>query len=137
MGKVLVEIFSLVTDPVTRVWLSEQASAELEKFCKKGDPDGRFLRSLARASQSGFAMLENTRPPKLKPEWDGVSRIGFDFSLFRLIGFYEDPSTKSDYIIIEAFLKRGQKLGQTERDAIDRVAQVRRDQLWLKKDPNE
>lgn len=135
MPDVIVKLLPLADTCRTRIWFSDRALDELLTFKRKGDPDGRFLKSLKRASESGFSTLEDSVPPKLKLEWDGVSRIGFDFSKFRLIGFYEDPKTKSDYIVIATLMKRGQKLDSTDRATIDQVASIKSARLWRKEKP--
>jgi len=71
----------------------------------------------------------------LKHEWGGVYRIGFVDSLFRIVGFYEDAS-KRDFIAIDAYLKRGQKLDASQRNRIDHVVNVREQKPW-KKVPDE
>lgn len=135
MTDLIVRLIPLADPCRTRIWFSDRALDDFLAFRRKGDPDGRFLKSLKRGSENGFASLENSVPPKLKLEWDGVSRIGFDFSKFRLIGFYEDPNTKSDYIVIATLMKRGQKLDSADRALIRRVGAIRFEGSWRKEKP--
>src|SRR5438045_2979157 len=102
----------------TRVWFSTAVTEEVGKFRKKGDPNGRFWKHLQRCAINGFEIYERGALPIVKLEWRGVYRVGFQHSLFRLIGFYEDGSSKASFIVIDAFLKRGQNLNASERARI-------------------
>jgi hypothetical protein len=116
----------------TRIWISDGAKKDVDRFCEKSNPPGRFIRHLRRCAENGFGAYEGGSRPIVKPEWSGVYRIGFTWSLFRLIGFYEDPSTKADFIVIDALLKKGQSLNAADRRRIDAVARVKKDGDWIK-----
>lgn len=116
----------------TRIWFSDAVSRVVDQFRRKGDPDGRFWRHLRRCAQNGLWLYERGRPSPVIYEWDQVYRIGFDHSLFRIIGFYEDGSNKTSFIAIDAFLKRGQDLSQAEQERIDEVVRVKQNNLWRK-----
>jgi hypothetical protein len=116
----------------THLWLSQRAQDEITHFRKRGDPNGAYWKRVARFAKDGFGLHDQGEFPPIRHEWDNVYRIGFVDSLFRLIGFYEDPSTKSDFIAIDAFLKKKKKLNRSERDRIDKVAEVRRLKQWRK-----
>ncbi len=114
----------------TRLWLSAAAQRDLIKYRKRKDPDGRFWKRIERGCQNGFATLEFGEWPPCRYEWDGVYRVGFIDSLFRLIGFYEDPKTKADFVVIDTLMKRGQDLGAADKAPIDEVARVKQERLW-------
>jgi hypothetical protein len=119
---------------ITQLWFSARVWKAVEKF---GDPGrGRFWMQLQRCCQNGFAAYERIGGPVVKHEWDGVYRVGFNWSLFRIIGFYADGSNKSEFICIDALEKSGQKLKAPERQRIDEVVKVRRNHLWVKR-PND
>ena len=116
----------------TRIWVSPQAAKKIhECVLKKDKPKDALLKKLQRYATNGFQHYEGDHNP-IRHEAHGVYRIGLPpKSLFRMIGFYEDH-TKRDFIILDAYEKRGQKLGASDRDRIKHVAQVRNDQLWEK-----
>lgn len=55
--------------------------------------------------------------------------FGHPISLFRVIGFFDG----AEFIALEAFIKRGQKLGRAERDAIDRVVEAKQKKDWKRR----
>ncbi len=116
----------------TRLWLSEKASREIHRFMRKGDPDGRVLKHLKRCAQQGFWLSEQGTRPSVKHEWSGVYRIGFDYSLFRLIGFYVDGTNKSEFVAIDAMMKHGQSLNAAEKQRINAVVKVKKSGGWRK-----
>ena|ERR1700722_10446907 len=111
----------------TRLWFSERVAKELESL-----REGRFEIKLKRCCQSGLSAYEGVVPPVIKHYRDGVCRIGFVFSLFRIIGFYVDGSSKQEFICIDAFKKRGQKLSASERRRIDVVVDIKINKRWRK-----
>ena|SRR5665213_164507 len=120
-------------DCKTRLWLSETARAALGEFtARREQPRGAFLQKLERYATAGFRHYEGDKKP-VRHEWNQIYRIS-DGGLFRLIGFYENEATKADFIVIDAVRKRGEKLSASERATVDRVASVRRDKSWRKKD---
>jgi hypothetical protein len=115
----------------TRLWLSAKALGDFKDFRTKGVIEGRFLSKLRWCCNVGFDMCERGSKPIVTCEWDGVYRIGFQFSLVRIIGFYEDR-TKKDFIAIHVRLKHGQKLTARDRECINEVGNVRKNRLWRK-----
>lgn len=116
----------------TRVWVSEQATKEIERYVRRDREKGRrFLDKLERYAKNGFELYEGDKSP-IRPEWNGIFRIGEHSSLFRLCGFYENDK-KSDFVIVDAFLKRGQKLSRNDIDRINEVARIKREDDWSRK----
>ncbi len=114
----------------TSVWISKAALKRFSKFSDtKDNPKRVLLKKLKHYAVSGF---ENFEGGPIQQEGDGVYRIGRRGSLYRLIGFYED-SMRSSFIIMDAFLKSGQKLSAQERDRINEVARIKKNRLWKKK----
>src|SRR5687768_1390260 len=90
----------------TRLWVTQtviDGVADLDKPRRQ-----ILLKRLQRYAKNGFWNHESRDGP-IKPEWRGVYRIGHVDDLFRVIGFYEDGS-KTNFIAIDCFLKRGQDL---------------------------
>lgn len=112
----------------TDVWISEKVAKALKKLQKRGD-GLRFLQKLEYYAKAGFQKFEGYKTP-IRSEGRGVWRVRHS-SLFRLIGFYDDG--KAAFIAIDAFTKSGTSLSAAERRRIKKVAQVRRDRLWKKK----
>ena len=115
----------------TRLWFSEAVQESVSEHRRKGDPNGAFWKKIKRYSQNGFGNYEGSKQP-VKPEWDGVFRVGTVDSLFRIYGFYEDGTNKKEFIAIDAFLKGGQKPNAAERQRIDRVVEVKKNRQWVK-----
>jgi hypothetical protein len=113
----------------TRLWVSEEASAALAKFSSKQD-GARFLAKLKYYAKGGFDRFVDRQGP-IRPEWGGVFRIGQPWSLFRLVGFFDQHP--SGFVVIDAFTKRGQKLSAAERERIDEVAKVKKHAMWRKR----
>jgi hypothetical protein len=116
----------------TRLWFSDRVLKDVAEYRRKGDPNGAFWKRLERCALAGFPLHERGSQPAVRYEWDGVYRVGFVDSLFRLIGFYEDGTNKTEFITIDSFLKRGQGLSAAERNRVDEVARVKRDGDWEK-----
>lgn len=113
----------------TDVWTSEKAGKELAGHVRK-DSDGQFMRRLKRYSTNGFVNFEGNRNP-IRREQDAVWRVRAG-TLFRLIGFYED-ATKTSFIVIDAFKKRGQKLSVAQQHRIREVVRVRSERRWRRR----
>ena len=109
----------------TEVWITGSALKDLEKLATKHRVQvAHFMKKLDRFSTDGFEHHTSAGGP-IKPEWNGIYRIS-DGSLIRLIGFY--PSTANrNFIILDSFLKSGQKLSSSDRDRITQVGN-RKDQ---------
>ena len=114
---------------VTRVWLSMKALREIERFRRRGDPEGAFLKRMQRYAKAGFRKWEGGHGYPIKYEWDGVYRVRPTGGLFRIIGFYENDD-RSRFIGIDAFMKKKMKLSAAERQRIDAVADVKRAGSW-------
>jgi len=54
----------------------------------------------------------------------------------RLIGFYSAPD-KSAFVAVDGFTKRKQKLSKKERNRIDEVARVKKENDWVKRHESE
>ena len=115
----------------TCLWFSEAVLETVAEFRKKGDPNGAFWKKLQRVAKAGFRLYQRGDSPVVVYEWDQVFRFGVKGSLFRIIGFFED-NTDRNFIAIDAWLKRGQKLNTAERARIDEVARVRSQRDWKK-----
>ena len=114
------------------MWVSEQARKAIEKFVKrKGDSGIRFLQKVKHYAKAGFREFESKSGP-IRHEWKGVYRVAHSSFLFRLIGFYEDDA--DGFIAIDAFMKTGRQLKDSQRDRIDEVARVRDRGSWKKRD---
>ena len=124
------DVFRELTQLRTRLWISKSALNEVSKFRRKGDPDGPFWKKVLSCCKSGFEGFEHTEPPIIKLEWGGVYRFGTRSSLFRLVGFYDDG--KRSFIVIDAWLKKGQSLNASERQRISEVVNVKNHNLWRK-----
>jgi hypothetical protein len=90
------------------------------------------LKALEHYATSGFARFEGEKAP-IRYEVDGVWRVAYEPSLFRLIGFYEDGG-KTTFVAIDAFKKRGQQLSGPERARIKEVARVRHEGDWRRRE---
>ena len=117
----------------TRLWLSKKALTEVEVFFGKHDDPKpqKFWKKIVHFAKNGLWLAEKTSPPILKHEWDEVYRFGIFGSLFRLIGFYADTS-RHDFIVIDAFEKRGQKLIKEEHKRINTVVDIKTEGRWEK-----
>jgi hypothetical protein len=115
----------------TQLWASAAVRAAIADHHKSTQPTGRLLMLLKRYTQNGFRCYEGGKGCPIKYEWDGVYRIG-PGDLFRIIGFYENGS-RSVFVAIDAFTKRGTELSAAERRRIEAVAKVLSDGTWRKK----
>lgn len=84
----------------TRVWISESAAEVFNAYQSSEQPKGKFITKLFRYAQNGFAVFESG---PIRHEWEFVYRVGED--LFRLVGFYESDTKKTDFVVIDAFRK--------------------------------
>lgn len=118
----------------TRLWVSEKVKSAIVKHARKDRKRGEALRkTLVRYVTNGFGLYEGGAGETIKPEGQEVYRIGMHRDLFRIIGFYENDATKADFIAIAAFIKDGKKLNASQRAIIDRVADVKRQQVWKRR----
>ena len=114
----------------TRVWITKPALQEFKKYQNREQPQKKFLKKLKRYAERGFVNFEGSEGSPIRHEWDGVYRIS-DGSLFRLLGFYENEN-RTDFIVIEAFLKNKTKLNSSHKDKINAIARIKRDKSWTK-----
>ena len=115
----------------TDLWVSDAAIAEIHGL--DGIDKKRFLKKLKSFAEVGFSEHEHRDGP-IRHEKDsgGVYRVAHTVkSLFRLIGFY--GAAKTEFIAIAAFRKRGQKLSGPQRDRIRKVAMVKQQGAWKKR----
>lgn len=116
----------------TRLWLAQPVADALAKRSRKHRQEvGILMARLRRYAQNGFALYEGNAKP-IRPEPDGVYRIGHPDDLFRIIGFY-DHDSRTDFIAIDAFEKRGHGLSASDQARIANVARVKKQGLWKKK----
>ena len=114
----------------TQVWISEAAWKAVEKHTKH-EGRLRFLEKVEHYAEAGFGVFEGNRAP-IRHEGGGVYRVANKTtSLFRLIGFYE--TGRDSFIIVDAFKKKGQKLSASERNRIAKVAKVKKDRTWRRR----
>jgi hypothetical protein len=113
----------------TRIWVTHEVAEAIDDYVRsKGKIGRQFLDRLKRYADNGFSFYEGPNHP-IRSEWGGVYRIGHPIDLFRLIGFYADGS-KAEFIIVDSYIKKGQKLSARERARIDRAADVKRLGTW-------
>lgn len=120
----------------TAVWISRSVGRELRRRAKRDRPMmERFLAKLEHYAKFGLGKFEQSDGP-VRYEWDSVYRIGDRSSLFRLIGFFDGPE-RADFLVIDCFEKRGQKLDRTDKRRIDAVARIKRECCWRKCDAED
>src|ERR671921_175957 len=101
----------------TCIWISAAATAGIgEYLAKRPSEAGPLMEKLEYWGQAGFMNFEGVGEP-IKHEWGDVYRIAWS-GLFRILGFYEDV-TKRNFIVVDAFLKKKEKLSGPERARID------------------
>ena len=104
--------------PLTVVWATADAE---ERLLKSGD----FLTKLRRYATNGFKNYMGTRPKPIRPEWDGVYRIG-DGNRLRAMGFFDG----NDFIIIGCCKKKGKGLGAKCTNLVKKCAKIKKDKEW-------
>lgn len=116
---------------VTSVWISRHANRTLRKFARKHRKAiPNLLDKVMYWATEGFKEFEGGKGCPIKPERDGVFRLGHT-TLFRLLGFYENDEGKP-FVIIDAILKSGTSLGSHEQGRIREVARVKAEGSWRK-----
>ena len=117
----------------TDVWIATKAAYihGLKKLLKPEEMR-RFLNKLEYWATAGFAKFEGKTGKPIRPEGRDreVFRIGTTWSLFRLLGFYADSD--ASFVVIDAFMKRGRQLSSGNRERIEAVAGVNREETWEK-----
>lgn len=86
-----------------------------------GMPVNTVLDKLNYLAKRGFIA-----PGTVEHEWDEVYRIRVE-DTGRIIGFFDCDK----FIAIDCFIKKGQKLTSQQRAIIDKVARLKKDNLWL------
>lgn len=114
--------------PVTQVWATSAVTKKLLQFHRKSNEGKRLMKKLADMAGSGFDLFTGSSLP-IRPEGNGVYRIGIDDSLFRLIGF-KDPVRPNRFVVTGAGMKRGQQLNAEDRAQITTAAKILRDRGW-------
>src|SRR4051812_11559740 len=105
----------------TRLWFSDVVTDGVaEAASKRVDPKGIVMKNLKRFSQNGLWNYDRGKGSPVRHEWDQVYRIRPTHSKFRIIGFYKD-STRADFIAIDAFTKRSDKLSEPETGRVNEV----------------
>ena len=116
----------------TRVWVAQPVTDALAKRARKHQRDvAVLLARLKRYAQNGFELYEGNNKP-IRPESDGVYRIGHPDDLFRIIGFYAHDA-RSDFVAIDSFEKHGHSLAASDRDRIAHAARIKKLNLWKKR----
>ena len=116
----------------TNLWFSVKVNKEV------GYAGPQFLSKLERYCQYGFENYEGKGNwPPIKHEWEGVFRIGMKNSLFRVIGFYEDGTNRTEFIALDCYTKGGQNINAAERARIDEVARAKKKHDWRKVQDDE
>ena len=116
----------------TEVWISDKAWSKLTDFEKSNKKlGGQYVTKLAYYATAGFRSFEFEGGP-IRYEWDGVLRIALKKSLFRVVGFYAIDK-KTEFIAMDAFMKRKHKLSGPERERINEVARIRDLGAWKKR----
>src|ERR1700722_19050074 len=105
----------------THLWVTESVMKALTQYV-----DGPFAMNVQRMCENGFAIYERGNWPKVKYEWDGVYRIGIKQKLCRLIGVYEDGTSKGHFICPDCLEKGGQNLNASDRQRIDGAASTKK-----------
>ena len=121
------------SDLGTEVWVSDTVRERIGEYTAAERKQGAFLKKLELCATAGFAKYEGDTKCPIRYEWDGVYRIGLHADLFRVYGFYEDPSKRS-FIAVDALIKKGQKLTRHEKDRINEVARVKETEDWSKRE---
>lgn len=121
--KIVEELF---VGPVyqTQVWIDAESLGQL----LEDEAAGKLATKLEHYAKAGFGRYTSKEGP-IKSEGRGVFRIGLHSSLFRLLGFYNG---QAEFIIVDAFLKKKQKLSGPERAKVATVAAIREQELWVK-----
>ncbi|NJL30878.1 MAG: hypothetical protein HC898_04195 [Phycisphaerales bacterium] len=113
----------------TVVYATQEVEAALIEYSEtKDNPRNFFLNKLKYFAESGFDKWIGPDRP-IRSEGERIYRIGLDRSLFRMIGFFSD-NTRKQFIVVDVFLKRGQRLGKAEREKIARAAKICREGSW-------
>ena len=117
----------------TRLWASDAVRDAIADFSEKRErTPGYFVGKLRYYAETGFELWIGDEKP-IRREWGGVYRIGQRNSLFRVIGIFEN-NTRKDFIALDAYLKRGHKLGSRDKKRIDAVTKIRADSTWRRKE---
>lgn len=116
----------------TEVWTSKKLQDFVKKYSRKHHEEiMRLLGKIEDYARAGFENFEGSQLA-IRHEFDGVYRIGRDASLFRMIGFYENDR-RCCFLLMDGFLKRGQKLSESDRKRIASVAQIKKLRHWSKR----
>ena len=109
----------------TYVWISEHALKKLNRARNRHhETINVFLGKVSHWAKAGFDEFVGKKPYPIRPEGQGVFRLGERRNLFRALGFFHNEST---FIWIDFYLKRGQ---DADGDAISEVARVKRLGAW-------
>ncbi len=111
----------------TAVLISDHCLKELHDFRQTHRREGdQFLAKMRYCATAGFRRHHGGF---IRVEDRNVIRLGLQESLFRVYGFYSG----SEFIAIDALMKRKQKMSAAERSAVTRVADIRDKNQWRKK----
>lgn len=116
----------------TVLWVSDAVSREFEKWRKRtGDSFLEYLDKIDDCSIRGFQNFEGDNR-LVRHKWEGVYAFQMRGKMFRVFGFYSGTS-KSEFVIMRATMKRGQSLDKLDRAMIDEVARIRKTSgSWIK-----
>lgn len=117
----------------TDVWISEHAREALKKAKKRHRREiDILLGKVSHWAKAGFTEFVGKKAP-IKPEGQGVLRLGDTSSLFRGLGFFDGDN----FIWIDFIFKRGRRLSDADRDAVSEVARVKKLRAWKFNDEPE
>lgn len=120
----------------TQVWLTAAAVQEIFEYQKRKEKDrGFFLKRLKHYARAGFRQYEGREGKPIKAEF-GIYRISDGSSLYRAYGDYENHE-KQTFFIVDAFLKHGRELRQSEADRIRQAAKVAHNASWNRQGDTE
>lgn len=129
-------VFDLYGDPdddagpahLTKIWVSEQVLKELEssRF------PTRFKSKLLECAESGFGNFLHGKNFPFRKEEGGTYGFGIPAERWRLYGFYENPTTYSDFVAIRIGKKRGQQRGSQCDRMVEEVEEIRVSKGWKK-----
>lgn len=114
----------------TEVWCSKIVADALDQLQQGTKRERQIANKVDYYARAGFRNHEGGHGP-IRSEGNGVFRIGAWGDLFRILGFYS-TERKDEFIAIDAFGKREQKLRKNEKLLIERVAHIKSDKLWEK-----
>ena len=128
----MIEVEIYYNEGITELYISDEINELIESYDKK-DKDGIEINQLhlklKNLCDKGF---DNFIPTIIRPEWEQVYRIGFNDLRIRIIGFFSRVGTsrKQCFIAINCFDKKSNKLNRLQKNKIDKVVKIKKEQKW-------